>query len=127
MTDVRYDQGTFTYALMFGLLCMPLTHPAPPKGTVELADNPLSRYIDYSDEGHATFDNYNNLSTEPYARFLMRQGPWRAVNQATIAEPRTDLGRKLLKHRKAALAGGMRLLSEEEISSVLKEIRGERT
>lgn len=127
MTNILYDQGTFTYAVMYGVLALPMAHSAPNNGVVEFGNNSLSSHINYSDEMNATFDNYNNFNSDPYVRFLIKQEPQRLVDLANIGKPRTELGRKLLEHRKAALARGMKLLSEEEINSMVREVRGERT
>lgn len=39
--------------------------------------------------------------------------------------PRTEIGRKLLEHRRKALARGMTLLTADEINLMVKEGRGE--
>lgn len=42
-----------------------------------------------------------------------------------FAEPRTELGRTLLEYRRKALAQGMKLLTADEIDSMVKKDRGE--
>lgn len=47
-----------------------------------------------------------------------------AVTKPARYQPKTDLGRRLLALREAAIAEGMELLSEDEIVAELEELRG---
>lgn len=62
-------------------------------------------------------------TTNTSRRFLMNS------NVTAIADglptPRTEIGRKLLEHRKKALARGMTLLTADEINLMVKEGRGD--
>lgn len=47
------------------------------------------------------------------------------VIDVSLPTPRTEIGRKLLEHRKKALARGMTLLTADEINLMVKEGRGD--
>jgi hypothetical protein len=124
MTKIFYEQGTFTYALMLGVLTMPAAYAMPGNGELALVGKPVLCCVNYSDENSPTFDKYSNFTSDPFTRFLLKQEPQQQADLIFIAKPRTELGRKLLEYRKAALAKGVRMLSADEIDVMVNEGRG---
>ncbi len=124
MTSISYDRGTFNYVLMASILLVPVAHASSSDEAIE-ANTRLPHRVIYSDEICPTFDNYSSLTRGPLTNYLLKK-PRGQINLTNITTPRTELGRKLLAHRQAALAKGMKLLSEDEINSMIEEIRGER-
>ena len=124
MTKIFYDKGTFSYALMVGVLIMPAAHATSANGELKLVSNPLLHGVNHSDEYSSTFDRYSDSTGDPFTRFLLKQEPQHQTDLINIAEPKTELGRKLLEYRRAALAKGMRMLSADEIDTIVNEGRG---
>ena len=123
MTKILYDKGTFSYALMLGVLIMPAAHATPTNGELAFANNPLLCSINYSDENSSTFDRYSDFTSDPFTMFLLKQEPQQQTDLINVVKPRTELGRKLLEYRRAALAKGVRMLSADEIDTMINEGR----
>lgn len=123
MNNIQYDKGTlshvggtFSHVVMLGLLSMPVVHAAP---NLDVTNHANRLY--FLGDSSATFNKYDNFVSDPYASYLIRVD---AARFETIIKPRTELGRKLLEYRRAALAKGMRTLSADEINAMIKEGRG---
>lgn len=127
MNNIRYDQGTFSYVLMLSAISVQIANATPIIDTHHINTLVSRAYVSSNDESATFIDNVNYVG-DPYVRFLtMRRNPLSLVSSNAMdnfPEPKTDLGRKLLEYRRAALAKGMRTLSVDEIDTMVKEGRG---
>lgn len=127
MNNIHYDQGTFSYVVMLGALAIPMVY-APPQKDVADHGTSLLQKVYYSGGHKATFNNYGNSIADTHAYILVNHEPFATLAAPVtdgFGEPRTELGRKLLEHRRAALAQGMKLLTVDEINLMAKEVGGE--
>lgn len=125
MSNIQYDRGTlshvggtFSHVVMLGLLSMQGGVHAVPN--LDVTSHGRNRLY-FSGDSSTTFNGYDNFVSDPYVLFLTRGD---AARFDTAIKPRTELGRKLLEYRRAALAKGMRTLSSDEIDAMVKEGRG---
>lgn len=78
----------------------------------------------YFSSGNSTFNTYKNYINDPYFKFMVSVD---STMSKSVIKPKTELGRRLLEYRKAALAKGMKTLSADEINAILNEGRGTST
>lgn len=116
MINIQCGSSTFSYVMVV-ILTMQVANAVPNQEISSHNGNRLYFLCDSS----ATFNNYDNFISDPYLQFMTRVEPTPLSN---FIKPRTELGRKLLEYRKAALDKGMRTLSIDEIDAMVKEGRG---
>lgn len=118
MINIQYDRGTFSHVAVMGALAAMQIAPFAP--TQEISYHNRNRQYFLCDIS-STFNNFDNAINDPYLKFMTRVEPTPFNN---IIKPRTELGRKLLEYRRAALAKGMRTLSADEIDAMVNVGRG---
>ncbi len=116
MTKVQYDLGTFNYAVMLGILSAQAVQAAP---TLENKSQKRGYYIASRNETASA--SYRSFVNDPFTQYLTKAQTSSFTN---IMKPKTELGRRLLEYRRAALAKGMKTLSADEIDAMVKTGRG---